>query len=337
MDIAQTKDLMKTVWHVVLLIVLVIALLMIVTWIGLIKCSAVPGWCTVYEMIVGKPRILIVYGDDGIGNPYELQKILASPKVLGIRAEMMHIDQINAGNMKEYDLVIVEHARTMSTKKIREFVEYAQSISAGTGNGTGFLELSSARLVWTGDAGTNLTSADAPLYEDDLDVNASHTLIGAWARKDGDEAIRLDYLISVEYLGNYCSIKPCSGNTRVGRLSAPSSDHKLVYGLDPSLQLYSCASGCPAKELESYDFAVVEDMGGIGSKRVLNLDYGSKLITSSGTELGNIFPVIVSSGIGERIVYYATPPESFVVSSYSVREPVKSSFFVESMYTGMLR
>ena len=73
----ETDKLMKTAYHAAMLIVLVIVLLGIVTWTGVLKPSQIPiigkSWCGAYWGVVGYasggPRIAIVTGNDGLGNP----------------------------------------------------------------------------------------------------------------------------------------------------------------------------------------------------------------------------------------------------------------------------
>ncbi len=302
MDYEKSKVVAKDAFHVVSLIALVLIILGLVTYLGFIKCSSIPGWCSVYDAVLGKPRVLIAFGNDGLGEPEVLAQMLSNPKNLGVRPTLIHIDRINAGNLRDYQLVIVEHAKTMNAKKMGEFIAYADS---------------GGRLVWTGDAGT-ASAPDELLYEDDLDKNEAHEAFGPWARKLEGQTVRLDQLISVQFLLTYCGMEGCSeGLSRVGRLDAPDPNHALVVGLNPSLSLYG-------------DFAVVEEGTGIGSKRVLNIELGSQLLDPQKKELGNIFPAIVVS-------YYAVPPEQFWIRTPELSEPVRSTLLVENMYLGLVR
>jgi hypothetical protein len=123
---------------------------------------AIPGWCDAYYLVVrgGAPRVMIVYGPDGMGDPELLRAELANPQHAGVQAALERLDSVNLDNIKRYDLVIVEHARQISTGKLRMFMEY---VNAG------------GRLVWTGDAGTVLAPGDSVvLAKEDptLDLNA---------------------------------------------------------------------------------------------------------------------------------------------------------------------
>ncbi len=113
--------------RILALLVLVFVLLYILTWTNTLKCERIPGWCNIYYSVKGKPKVLIAYGDYGLGNPDLLSDILANPEYVGVRPTMLHIDHINPGNLKEFDLVIVERARKMSTEKVKMFIDYANT------------------------------------------------------------------------------------------------------------------------------------------------------------------------------------------------------------------
>ncbi|MCX6798949.1 MAG: hypothetical protein NTW59_02510, partial [Candidatus Diapherotrites archaeon] len=130
----QKPDMVKNAVRAAVLIALIFALLFVLTFTGIMKCSQLPvageAWCNVYWTIktyaTGQPRVLIVYGDDGLGNPIgdsgnpvydsgSLQSLLANPNILGVHADTMHISRVNAGNLRGYDIVIVDKARTLET------------------------------------------------------------------------------------------------------------------------------------------------------------------------------------------------------------------------------
>ena len=305
------------IWKVVLLIVLVVALLTVATWIGLVRCSAIPFWCDAYWGIVrfpeGKPSVLIVTGYDGLGNAELLQQAMQDPSHLGVRAQITEIAYTGIGNLRKHDLVIVTHAKTISTKKLKMFADY---VTTG------------GRLVWTGDAGTNFAkdeNVDVFLYEDDLDLNAAHDALGPLARKKGNEVVRFDYVLGVKYRTNYCSVKKCENEplTYIGKLEAPDRFHRLVNAITPDLVLRG-------------DFSIVEALDDATITNVLNVNYQSNLIGSDGEDYGRTFPIIIASaptGIGERVAYYAVPPENLV------RPEMKEKFYsiLENMYYGMLR
>jgi len=320
-DYEKTKMVIGDVWHIVTLIVLVGVALGTITWTGIIRCQQVPGWCEVYDPIYlsmsGKKEILIVHGDDGIGNPLELQKRLRDPKIIGVQADLEHISRIGQGNLQNYDLVIVEHARTMSTQQMQYFIDFADA---------------GGKLVWTGDSGTALASGDSVLYENDLDENAPHKALSPWARRSGNNTVRLDLLISADYLGNYCENNSCGKETPVGKMIIESTGkHQLIYGLGADQVLYVNSQEPLA------DFAMVREPESVGSKRVLTLDYGTSMKLKDGEELGRYFPLILTSGIGEKAAYYAQPPELFLGTIIDYENGYKryigpTSLFIANMY-----
>jgi len=333
MEMRQTTT---DLYHVLMLVVLVAALLFLLTWTGVMRCSAVPGWCDAYWLAIrgGPPKVLIVYGIEGMGDPDLLRQELASPQHAGVQAAQSRLDLVNLGNIKKYDLVIVEKARQISTAKLKMFMEYVNS---------------GGRLVWTGDAGTQLAPGDTLLLSnEDPDLNTDKAMpINPWRRKDFDRVIGFDTFLSVGYVTTFCQIKPCSTRTPwQGLLRAdPARDHPLVYGLREGLVLRG-------------DFAIVKPLDDVPSTRVLSLDWESSLIAansstysqwypanytdtnwdigvpvSNNANLGNSFPIIQTSGVGERVAYYAVPPEQFVAPDL----PEKYYSILENMYYGMIK
>jgi len=83
------------------IVVMIIVILFILTWGGLVKCNQIPMWCDVYEGVMGSPRVLIIHGDSGLGEPQLLKSILQDPEGVGVNAvDITHIDRISLGNLK---------------------------------------------------------------------------------------------------------------------------------------------------------------------------------------------------------------------------------------------
>jgi len=308
MDYRQTT---KDLFHLVVLVGLVLGLLYLLTWTGVLRCAAVPGWCDAYWLITrgGPPRVLIIDGGQGMGDPDLLRQALGDPQHAGVQAAMSRLDLVNLGNIKRYDLVIVERSRTMSTGKLKMFMEYVNS---------------GGRLVWTGDAGTQIAPGDALLLEsEDPDLNSTNPVpINPWRRKEYDRIVAFDQFLSVGYVARFCEVKACS-QTRpwqgILRLDQ-ERDHPLVYGLREGLVLRG-------------DYAIVRPIDDVPSTRVLTLDWEGNLITQDNRNLGNSFPMIQTGGVGDRVVYYAVPPEQFVAPDL----PEKYWTIVEQMYFGMIK
>jgi hypothetical protein len=306
--------------RVVGLILLVFFLLYVLTWTNTLKCKYIPAWCDIYYGIRGKPRVLIAYGDYGLGDPELLSEVMSDPNHIGVRPAMLHIDYINPGNLKEFDIVIVEKARKMSSEKLKMFIDYANT---------------GGRLIWTGDAAAEVTSEKEYLYRDELsiDSNVPHEIINPWARKLNDEVVLLNELLSLEYVCNYSDIRGKAKTEHlVGNLIPINRENPFVYGLSASLPLYISPET---------DFAIVKPLAKGTSTTVLTLDFGSKLY-AQGKEYSKTVPFIVTNAkgniiglkIGENVAYYAMPPEYFAHPSLSVEHRYMQ--FIEKMYFGML-
>lgn len=311
LEIGKVKIALKDIARLAVLILLLVGLLLVVTWAGIVKCSAIPGWCGVYESVFGKPKVVIVFGTDGLGDPTLLRQSLADPKLgVGVRPELVSIDFVSFGNLEKYDIVIVEHAATMTTAQMKAFIDYV--VQKG------------GRLIWVADAGTKLGAKDKYLLKQEraggVIEPGKEEIIGPWSRKtDTGEIVTLDELLGVNYVANYCGLKPCTEDKEpfIGTL-VPTKEHPLVYGLSPYLQMYG-------------DFSIVKDYD--TGTRALSVDYGSNIIDESkGISEGPVFPLIIQSGVGGKVVYYAVPPETFV------KDTQKEKYYsiVQNMYLGIL-
>lgn len=289
---------------------LVLVILFVATWGGLIKCGSIPYFCDLYDLVLGSPRVAIVFGDSGLGNPEKLRELLLSPDTVNAQSvDLVHIDRVSQGNLKNYKLVIVEKARVLSFDQMKMFVDY---VSGG------------GRLVWIGDAGVETIEDEQKNYND---VNELKGLVtNPWVRiKEtvGEyEPLYFDEFLGLRYISNFCEEKPCNTNPfSVGAIKTePTGNHTLIYGLSPILGL---------KVAKDRDFAIVKQFpNSSNSNIVLTLDFGGSLIGESGN-LGKSFPLIVSSGVGERVAYYAYPPEYYVMDNNYYN-------LITRMYYGML-
>ena len=312
--------------RVAILSVLLLALLGVLILTGLIGCNSIPGGCEMYYRAVrgGAPTILVVYSDQGLGDPEKLVQLLNERDVVGARAKTMDLEKLTYANVRDYDLIIVERAKIICSSKLKIFQYY---VAAG------------GRLVWTGDAGTELCSGnqteerygqdDQFLLASEHEEGAAPTVIGPWARKVGDTQLLFDEFLGVEYKGNYCDFSTCPPSSEVGRIEVTNNEHKLTYGLSPSI---------PYKG----DFGVVETIKSSDARIVAVLDYGANLLGKgtgqqwfvSGQQynFGRRLPFIVSSQVGERVAYYAAPIETLVGDVPEARNKA----LLEQMYYGML-
>jgi len=67
--------------------------------------------------------------------------------------------------------------------------------------------------------------------------------------------------------------------------------------------------------------------------RVMSVKYSGFLpIDVEGNGNSHMLPMIVASGLGERVVYYATPLENFMAPDSKLQAPS----IIENMYFGMI-
>jgi hypothetical protein len=317
----EVRTISRDLAHIVVLVILVIALLFAFSMFTRCSTIPIPGWCDLYWGALrmdsgGNPKVLIVYGDGGLGDHKLLSSIIESPAHVGKRVSSRHIDEIGLGNLKKYDLVIVEEAKKMETDKLKMFIDFANT--AGK------------RLVWTGDAATEAYDEDEYVYHDEYpesDSNA-HEVVSPWIRKEGENIITLEKLIGLRYIANYCDVKSCPEDEMpwIGSFSVEDRSHDLVRGLRADLQMHG-------------DFAITDVTEEGIITRVLDVDFESELITGDNLSLGRILPVIVTGGFGENIVYYSIPPEmlaSDLMPKNEEGEVIRYFSLVEKMYYGML-
>jgi hypothetical protein len=262
-----------------LIIILLIALFMF-TWSGTIRCSKIPGWCEMYwgvqTIITGRqqPSILILSDPSGkgMGNPERLRELLANREIAGYHANLGNINYLSADQLSGVSLIIVEHARQISTNTLITLMNY---VTQG------------GRLIWIGDSGLEKAPEDT-YFENPLTKEYT-----GWQRVDDENNwIRFDTYIGVKYITNFCDLKNCSSNNRSGKLIA-STSHPLVRGLKQNLLIYD-------------DYSIVKLIE--PNPTPLKVDFGSNLIDNDGKNYGDIFPLIVTSH-SNKVVYYAIPPE----------------------------
>ncbi len=331
----QNEILIQNGIRAIILIAMIFVLLFLLTFTGVIGCSEIPmageAWCDVYWTIktytTGGPRVLIVYGDSGLGNPIgfnngSLEELLADPNLLSVHADTQHIDNLSYGVLQNYDIVIVDRAKEIETKQLRMFIDYASNPTGGV-------------LVWTGDAGTKLGPNDHPVYTEDKDPSTdTNTILGPWSRRDEDYIISFDELLGVKPVDNekitFCELFSCregmpmlAGNIE----TEPSGNHPLIRGITRSLPLYV---------FKGEDFGIVETLSGGITNEVLSLDFGSKM-SVAGYDLNKSVPLIVTSGIGERIIYYALPIEYY--ANPELEKAGKATYLlpIENMYYGIIK
>ncbi|MDD4250896.1 MAG: hypothetical protein PHX27_01740 [Candidatus ainarchaeum sp.] len=296
-------------------IILVLVILFFLTWSGMVRCGSIPYWCDVYESVMGSPRVLIVYGDEGIGDPDELKLMLMDPNKVGVNAvDSLHIDRISSGNLQKYKLVIVEHAKKMSLDQLSMFVDY--------------VNLNGGRLVWVGDAGTQKAEDE---LENLIDVNDQQLkLDNPWARARETQTeyvlLNFDEFLGLRFVGNYCTQTNCVANNFSPGIivTEVTNSHRLIYGLTPAMELRIH----PEK-----DFSIVSQFPNLpNSNIVLSLDQGS-VKQGKEKQFPRFLPIIVTSGMGERVAYYAYPLEYYCADNNT---PNACTLLLKQMFYGML-
>lgn len=298
------------------IILLIIVLLFILTWSGVVKCrDLTPYFCDVYDLVLGSPRVLIVHGDSGLGEPEILANYLKNPEGVAVQnVDVQHVDRITLGNLKQYKMVIVEKARKLSLDQLVMFMDYVNKFGG--------------RLVWVGDAGVEFGDDETRIVEDEN--TAKKIVNNPWIRvkenQDDYSLISFDEFLGLRYVNNYCSEKDCLDTAfSVGTLETElTGEHQLIFGFAPVINF---------KIKKDRDFALVKQIpDSYSSNIVMTVNFGGNIKGVSGY-LGKTSPMIVTSsmGMGERIAYYAYPPEWFISdNNYS------SGILLKNMYYGML-
>jgi len=305
------KDLIDLAMKAVGIIVMLVVLVFILMWAGIVPCGQIPMGCEVYEMVLGSPRVLIVHGDTGLGDPETLKVILQDPQGVGVNAvDISHIDRISLGNLKRYRLVIVEKARKITAEQLQMFMDYSRQTDG--------------RLIWIGDAGAERGTKEVQKPEDINDLTDADN---PWYRVidkgvEGYLPVAFDQFLGLKYIDNYCTETDCMDEPfTVGVLNSENTgDHPLIFGATQVLNF---------KISKEHDFTLVEQFpNASNSNIVLSLDLGG-VTQGRENEIARYVPMIATSGFGERVAYYAYPPEYFVKDN---------NFFVytKNMYYGML-
>ncbi len=278
-------DYITVIKSAIITIILVFVLIFALTYTHIVPCKSIgKSWCDVYYGIVGAPKILVVFGSDGLGNVEKLEAILNDKALFQIHPQLKHVDTIlTLSYLKNYDMVIVTQAKTLSNKQIQIFYDYVNST-----NGV---------LIWTGDSGTNLAPNEKKASEfKDLNL-PNHP----WVRVVEDNKI-LDFriILSAEYINNYCTIVNCN------------NDLKGYVGDFIQTEEGSFAAGIKPGTNFSGDFAVVTYIYNTSSKIDLSVDAQTNLQNTDNTKINKIIPLIIRGQIGRKVVYSAMPLEYYI-------------------------
>lgn len=274
--------------NIIILAILLGALLFVMTKYGGLQCDTVPGWCSIYYAVAGSPRVLLVTGDDGLGQHALLREGLSTHTQ--VFAEALPISAVGSQDLQSYSLVIVDGAKNISTDSLQAFGKFVDQ---------------GGRLVWIGDAGTEADNPEDFWYEDDEDANAMHIKSGAWIRKDSD-GFKYDFgknYLSANYLGNFCELNEIECETQNPRVGT------VFFSSDPLVQ------GIKRNFVLERNFAMVTKLEAPGGTSVVSGITTYAAVVTDDKNYGNDFPLILRTGAGKRVAYYAFAPEEYLDAS----------------------
>ncbi len=134
----------KNLPHIIILGVLIVVLLFMLVQFGFLRCCDIPGFCSVYYGVKGEPKMLILYGENGSGDPQALRKFFEDEA--RVFPSMMSTDVFqDPETLKHYEMVVVDNAKQLTTKQLLDLRSYVQQ---------------GGQLVWIGDSGTMLGEND---------------------------------------------------------------------------------------------------------------------------------------------------------------------------------
>jgi len=145
-------------------------------------------------------RVALVYGDDGIGDPTALENMIRRVRPYTY-LEPVRLSDASYGMLKGYDLVILEHARSVSYKESRALREYLNK---------------GGMMVWVGDSASrhyydqiDITDVVARTPDDQLgplerilNPNAPKSFNESGVNKTTIQRL-LDHEMSVDELANF--------------------------------------------------------------------------------------------------------------------------------------
>lgn len=300
----------------IITIILVFVLVFTLTYTHIVPCKSIgKTWCDIYYGIVGTPKILIVFGNDGLGNAQKLESILNNKELFQIHPQIKHVDTIlTLSYLKNYDMVIVTQAKTLSNNQIQVFYDYVNST-----NGV---------LVWTGDAGTKYMPDD----KKPSDLNADFKN-HPWVRVvEGNKILNFSTLLSAEYIDNFCNLINCTNDLKghVGGITfLQTEENSFTSGIKPGTNF-------------SGDFGVVTFIYNTSSKVDLAVNYGAPISTADNKKINPILPLIIRSQIGKKVVYSAMPLEYYIdmpgfeQSNTGMNLPLTTRYLLEE-YLGYIK
>ena len=114
----MASNITKEIPHLIVMAVLVVVLLVVLTKFQWIHCSAIPGWCNIYcnQIIRSNTQAALIYGDSGIGDPEAMENMVRRVRPNIVLAPVP-LQDLSSGLLKRFDLVILTHARDISSRQ----------------------------------------------------------------------------------------------------------------------------------------------------------------------------------------------------------------------------
>ncbi len=265
----------KTGMNIALLLLALAASLYLATRFGFIHCSMLPHWCGVYtkinEALYGRayPSILVLYGDEGMGDPNFVADYIR--KTCRYHVWTRRIDTVGPGNLENYDVVIVEHARYMTASQLEMLWDF---VAKG------------GKLVFIGDSGVEGPEEEYLTWED-LGEENREGIVNVWDRKKEDGTV-IDFgtsVLGLRYLTNIGEENAFSGEVLV----------------EPDI----LTEGLPKRVDLDTTFAATQLLGDtvFGSPKVV-----ASIVNVEGVEGAKPpYPAVIRTGY--RVFYLAYPPE----------------------------
>ena len=286
--------------NLIVLALLIVVLLVVLTKFQWVHCSQIPGWCGIYcdTIMRSHSRVAMIYGEDGTGSAAALENVIREYRPQTY-IEPLSADMLSTNALKNYDLIIMEHMRTLSSRQSQAIMNYVNR--GGT-------------LVWVGDAAsahyydpydlqyafTQNETFYAELEADLVKRNLNETLNSTYAQSRISAFEKTPYAVilankdnltigfsnmSVVIAARYVKTEPLPKNSN---LSIISRDHMLVRGLNPNIAM------------PVVNFTIVN----------INPAAPVELIASVKTPDKKTYPAIFETRYAGRIIYFAFPLEN---------------------------
>jgi len=287
----ETQNQAKLIVNIVVVAFLVIGLVLVLQHFHFIFVGDIPlvgDWfLEMYERIFGPPHILILHGDDSIGDWLTLRNTLAE-ELIFISEE---IDVQQAGSqlsilLPRYSLVVVEDCRTMDKAMLINLDDYVK----GGGN-----------LIWVADAGTRgdvmhdgKVLAKQGGWDRDLVCINQRTLTTcncSTVSQDSD----------CKFLADEAEQKKVTFSNRIG---AGFRENVLTKQL--AMHIVDRSHWSVVGLLENFPLPGVDRFTEVSAK------YKAGLLSNLITEDGSTYPGIITQdqfGAEGMVVYFAYPPE----------------------------